>query len=85
MNWKEVSQSTSPFMKGDAVIVSDAALIYSGVKQDGSTETRVGLVLSIQNARQQMDLDNDDNLVETLLPDGSIEWIWEQDLVKLNS
>lgn len=78
-------QSTSPFTKGDAVIVSDAALIYSGVLQDGSSLKRVGLVLSIQNARQQMDLDNDDNLVETLLPDGSIEWIWEQDLIKLST
>ena len=72
-------------MKGDAVIVSDAALIYSGVRQDGSTEKRVGLVLDIQSARSQMNLDNDDNLVETLLPDGTVEWIWEQDLVKLGS
>lgn len=80
-----MSQLTSPFRKGDAVIVSDAALIYSGVLKAGSAEKRVGLVLSIQNARQQMDLDNDDNLVETLLPDGSVEWIWEQDLVNLNS
>ena len=78
-------RSISPFKKGDAVIVSDTALIYSGVSLDGSSLKRTGLVLRIQNARQQMDLDNDDNLVETLLPDGSVEWIWEQDLVNLNS
>ncbi len=80
-----MSQSTSPFKKGDVVIVSDVALIYSGVLQDGQDKESTGLVLSIQNARHQMNLDNDDNMVETLLSDGSIEWLWEQDLVKLNS
>ena len=78
-------QLTSALSKGDAVLVSDAALIYSGLSPDGTSDKRVGLVISIQNARSYMDLDNDDNLVETLLPDGTIEWIWEQDLIKLNS
>ena len=82
---KKVSQLASPFRKGDVVIVSDAALIYSGIFQEGSNAKRTGLVLSIQNARHQMNLDNDENMVETLLCDGSIEWLWEQDLVKLNS
>ena len=80
-----MSRLASKFKKGDAVLVSDAALIYSGLSYDGTSDTRVGLVIRIENARSTMDLDNDDNLVETLLPDGEIEWIWEQDLVKLNS
>lgn len=80
-----MSQSTSTFNEGDAVLVSDAALIYSGLSPEGTSDTRVGLVIRVRNARSTMDLDNDDNLVETLLPDGTIEWIWEQDLIKLSS
>ena len=80
-----MSQSTSSFNEGDAVLISDAALIYSGLLPEGTSNTRVGLVIRIENARSAMDLDNDDNLVETLLPNGEIEWIWEQDLVKLKS
>lgn len=80
-----MSQSTNSFKKGDAVLVSDAALIYSGLSPEGTNDTRVGLVIRVENARSTMDLDNDDNLVETLLPDGTIEWIWEQDLIKLSS
>ena len=80
-----MSQSTNTFNEGDAVLVSDAALIYSGLSPEGTSDTRVGLVIRVRNARSTMDLDNDDNLVETLLPDGTIEWIWEQDLIKLSS
>ena len=80
-----MSRLASKFSKGDAVLVSDSALIYSGLDPEIFGNERVGLVLDIQDAREQMNLDNDDNLVETLLPDGSIEWIWEQDLIHLNS
>ena len=80
-----MSLSTSNFSPGDAVIISDTALIYSGLSVDHPSDTRIGLVLSIQNAREKMDLDNDANLVETLLSSGEVEWIWEQDLVNLNS
>ncbi len=79
-----MSQLANKFKEGDAVLVSDAALIYSGLSFDGTSDARVGLVIRIENARSTMDLDNDDNLVQTLLPDGTVEWIWEQDLMHLN-
>ena len=74
----------SKYRAGDLVFISREALIYSGVVSFPpclvENDSLSGIVLDIQNAREQMDLDNDDNLVACMLPTGDIEWIWEQDL-----
>ena len=87
MSLKETSPSTKPRFKiGDAVIITDSALTYAGLDvTDFSGSTRVGLIVSIKNSRDAFDLDNDSNLAEVVFSTGESDWIWEEDLLSINS
>ena len=77
--------TNSKFIIGDAVIITDTALIYAGLEIDHSNSPeRFGLVIGIENARDKFDLDNDSNLLEIMFPTGKADWIWEEDLIPIN-
>lgn len=87
MSLKETSRLIEPqFNVGEAVIITDSALTYAGLDaRDFDGNERVGLIIAIENARSKFDLDNDSNLVEIMFSTGESDWIWEEDLLPINS
>jgi len=87
MSSKEIFLLTrAKFTIGEAVIITNTALIYAGLEVNYSNSPlQTGIVISIENAREKFDLDNDSNLLEIMFSDGSTDLIWEEDLVQINS
>ena len=64
---------------GDLVAADEIAFISASLDFKGN-QCEAGVVISIVDARSEMNLDTDDILCEVMLNDGGIHFFYEEDL-----